>query len=199
MSDPGLQRGAGLAALAAAAVGLAYSVSFVLIARVSATAGAFLSALFLLAGGLLAVFVLTGLYDRFREARPALAVLALVLGAAGGLGAAVHAGYDLANVLHRSASLPGDVPNPVDPRGLLTFGVTGLALNVAARLLPGRLRLLGHAAGVLLIFVYLARLIVLAPTSPLVLLPAALAGFVLSPLFYAWLGAWLLRREDGAR
>ena len=196
MSDPGLQRGAGLAALAAAAVGLAYSISFVVISRLSAGAGALLSAVFLLAGGLLAVFVLTGIYDRFREARPALALLALVLGAAGGLGAAVHGGYDLANVLHPPASLPGDVPNPVDPRGLLTFGVTGLALNVVARLLPAPLRVLGHAAGALLVIVYLARLVVLAPTSPLVLLPAALAGFVLSPLFYGWLGVWLLRAEN---
>jgi hypothetical protein len=199
MSDPGLQRGAGLAAVAAAAVGLAYSVSFVVIARVSPDAGAFLSALFLLAGGLLPIFALAGVYDRFRDARPALAVLALVLGAAGSLGAAVHGGYDLANVLHRPASLPGDVPNPVDPRGLLTFGVTGLALNAVAPLLPGRLRLLGHAAGVVLVVVYLARLVVLAPTSPLVLLPAALAGFVLSPLFYGLLGAWLLRAEDRSR
>ena len=193
MSDPGLQRGAGLAALAAAAVGLAYSVSFVLIARVSATAGAFLSALFLLAGGLLAVFVLAGLYDRFREALPGLSLLAVVLGAAGGLGAAVHGGYDLANAAHPPASLPADVPNPVDPRGLLTFGVTGLALLVVSRLLGGRLQLLAVVAGALLVLVYLARLIVLSPTSPLVLLPAALAGFLVTPALYLWLGLWLLR------
>ena len=55
---------------------------------------------------------------------------------------------------------------------------------------PGRL---AYLAGGLLILVYLARLIVLAPTSPLVLVPAALAGFVVNPAFYLWLGLWLRR------
>ena len=199
MSDPGLQRGAGLAALAAAAAGLAYSISFVVLSRVSPGAGRLLSSIFLLAGGVLSVFVLAGLYDRLRESQPALALLALVLTAAGGLGAAVHGGYDLANVAHPPASLPADVPNPVDPRGLLTFGVTGLALFVVGRLLVGGLRALATVAAVLLVLVYLARLIVLSPTSPLVLLPAALAGFLVTPAFYVWLGLWLLRPPVGAR
>lgn len=193
MIDPGLQRGAGLAALGAAAAGLAYSISFVVVARVSPGGGRLLSALFLLTGGLLSVFVLVGLYDRFREARPALALLAVVLGAAGGLGAAVHGGYDLANIAHPPSVLPPDLPNPGDPRGLLTFGVTGLALLVVSRLVTGGLRQLATVAALLLILVYLARLIVFSPTSPLVLLPAALAGFVMTPAFYIWLGLWLLR------
>ena len=75
----------------------------------------------------------------------------------------------------------------------LTFGVTGLALLLLGALVqegPGRL---AYLAGGLLILVYLGRLIVLAPTSPLVLVPAALAGFVVNPAFYLWLGLWLRR------
>ena len=45
MTDPALQRAAGLAALAAAVVGLLYSVSFVVVTRLSSPAGALLSAL----------------------------------------------------------------------------------------------------------------------------------------------------------
>lgn len=193
MTDPAMKRAAGLAALAAAAVGLLYSISFVIVSRLSPSAGRLLSALFLLLGGLLTVVVLTGVYDRRREARPALALLVVVVGWAGGLGAAVHGGYDLANVLHPPASSPSDVPNAIDPRGLLTFGVTGLALLLLGGLVGegvGRFALL---AGALLIVVYLARLIVLTPSNPLVLVPAALAGFLVNPVFYVWLGLWLLR------
>jgi hypothetical protein len=46
------------------------------------------------------------------------------------LGAAIHGGYDLANLINLPASaaaLP-DLPSQVDPRGLLTFGVMGLGL-----------------------------------------------------------------------
>jgi hypothetical protein len=192
-----LQRAAGLAALAAAAVGLLYSVSFVVLSRISPAAGGLLSALFLLLGGLLTVVALSGVYDRRREGRPALALLVVVVGSAGGLGAAVHGGYDLANALHPPGTLPSDVPNAIDPRGLLTFGVTGLALLLLGGLLgavgPGRLALL---AGALLILVYLARLIVLTPSNPLVLIPAALAGFLVNPAFYVWLGLWLLRPRE---
>ena len=193
MTDPSLQRAAAAAAIAAAVVGLLYSISFVVVSRLNPASGALLSALFLLLGGLLGVVAFLGVYDRRREDRPAFSLLFVVLGAAGGLGAAVHGGYDLANALHPPASLPGDVPNPVDPRGFLTFGVTGLALLLLGALVqegPGRL---AYLAGGLLILVYLARLIVLAPTSPLVLVPAALAGFVVNPAFYLWLGLWLRR------
>jgi hypothetical protein len=193
VTDPSLQRAAAAAAIAAAVVGLLYSISFVVVSRLNPASGALLSALFLLLGGLFGVVAFLGVYDRRREDRPAFSMLFVVLGAAGGLGAAVHGGYDLANALHPPASVPGDVPNPVDPRGFLTFGVTGLALLLLGALVqegPGRL---GYLAGGLLILVYLARLIVLAPTSPLVLVPAALAGFVVNPAFYLWLGLWLRR------
>lgn len=196
MGDPGLQREAGVAAVAVAVGNLAYSFSFVVVSRVSPRPGATLSAIFLLVGGLLTVLVLAGVYDRFRNTRPTLALLAVVLGTAGGLGAAIHGGYDLANLIHPPSSPAPNTANPVDPRGLLTFGVTGLAVLVLARLLDGGLRLMGQVAAVLLVLVYLARLIVLSSSSPLVLLPAALAGFVATPVFFAWLGSWLLRTAD---
>lgn len=185
-----------MAALLAAAVGLLYSVSFVLVSRYSPAAGAFLSALFLLLGGLLGLLAFVGVYERRRESSPALAVLFLVLGAAGALGAAVHGGYDLANALHPPASLPGDAPNAIDPRGLLTFGVTGLALLLIGVLVGEGRGWLAYLAGALLVVVYLARLIVLSPTSLVVLGPAALAGFIVNPAFYVWLGLWLRRRPD---
>jgi hypothetical protein len=192
-----LQRAAGFAALATAAVGLLYSISFVLVSRASPSTGAVLSALFLLLGGVLTVVALAGVYDRRRQALPALALLVVVFGSSGALGAAVHGGYDLANSIHPPGSLPADVPNAVDPRGLLTFGVAGVALLLLGRLVGGGLGGFAYLAGVLLIVVYLARLIVLTPSNPVVLVPAALAGFIVNPAFYIWLGLWLLRSPQG--
>jgi hypothetical protein len=47
----------------------------------------------------------------------------------------------------------------------------------------------------LLVVLYLGRLIVLNPTSLLILVPALLIGFLVNPIFYLWLGLALLRRQ----
>jgi hypothetical protein len=87
-------------------------------------------------------------------------------------------------------------PNPVDPRGLLTFGLTGLALIflgvmiARSERLPRWLGYLGCLNGVLLVVLYLGRLLILDPANPLIVIPALLTGFLLNPLWYAWLGVW---------
>jgi hypothetical protein len=97
-----------------------------------------------------------------------------------------------------------DAPNAVDPRGLLTFGAAGLGLLVMSWLIrrggpfPRPLGYLALVAGALLVVLYLARLIVLDPTNPLVLGPALILGFVLNPLLYGWLG-YCLSRPAGLR
>jgi hypothetical protein len=95
----------------------------------------------------------------------------------------------------------GDFPNPIDPRGFLTFGVAGLALLVVAWLarrgdvLPPRLGALAYLAGALLVVVYLGRLLVVDVEHPVLLVPAVLAGFVVNPVLYAWVGFVLLGRR----
>jgi hypothetical protein len=124
-------------------------------------------------------------------------LLALLLGIAGALGSAVHGGYDLANVVSPPPSI-SDLPNPVDPRGLLTFGVAGAALFVVSWLIahggrfPRALRHLGYVSAILLLALYLGRLIVFDPTNPVILVPALLNGFLINPIFYLWLGLALL-------
>ena len=121
-----------------------------------------------------------------------------MLGVAGALGSAVHGGYDLANAINPPPSVP-DLPNPVDPRGLLTFGMASLALLVVAWLIvrggrfPRGLGYLGYVSAVLLLALYLGRLIVLDATNPVILVPALLNGFLINPLFYLWLGLTLVR------
>jgi hypothetical protein len=191
-------------AILAGLAGLLYSLAFLglVVAGLAPGPGVVISSLMLLLGGLLSSFVFPIVYERVRPAGPMLARWALALGLAGALGAALHGGYDLANAINPPASDPialANLPSPIDPRGLLTFGVSGLAALAVAVLirrgatLPRGLGTLGLVAGVLLVATYLGRLIILTPTNPLVAGPAALVGLIVNPAWYIWLGLSLRR------
>jgi hypothetical protein len=188
------ERFAGVCAFGAGLAGFLYSIAFVVLRSAE------LSALFLLLVGLLSTAALVGVYDRVKGVEAGFALFGLILAVVGGLGAAIHGGYDLANALHPPANPNLDLPSQIDPRGLLTFGVTGLGLWTLARLiasktsgLPRGLGYLGYLAGLLGVILYLGRLIILDATSPLILGPALLAGFVVNPIFYVWAGLTLRR------
>jgi hypothetical protein len=202
------ERFGGLCAVLAGIVIFLYSVAFVIIARSAPGLAGLLSALFLMLSGLLSTAALVALYLRLRETDAAFALWALLLTMAGALGSAIHGGYDLANAIPRRGPMgnPPDanllslanLPNQVDPRGLLTFGVAGVGLFVVAWLMgrgaqfPNGLGYLGYGLAVLLVILYLGRLIVLRASSPLILVPAVLAGFLANPVWYIWLGITLL-------
>ena len=189
-SDRSFDRMAGMAALAGAALSLIYAVAFVVLQK------PLLSAVALMAGGVLSAVALFAVYQRVKPAG-SLATLGLVLGLAGTMGAAVHGAYDLAVVLHPEAGAALTGPLPVDPRGFLTFGVAGLGVLVLSWAglkvggFPRSLLYLGLVFGLLLVLIYLGRLIILDPANILVLAPAALTGVIVSPVWYAWVG-WLL-------
>jgi hypothetical protein len=184
--------------------GFAYPVAFIIIARFAADFGAGMSWLLLGLGGIVTTPVLIALYNRVRDVDAGFAVWALPLGVVGALGAVVHGGYETANIFHPPGGVASALPSQIDPRGLLTFGVSGLGLLVFAWLVsrsprfPNGLGRLGLLAGGLLIIIYLARLIILTSTNPLVLVPAVLSGFIINPAWYIWVGMVLLRAE-GAR
>jgi hypothetical protein len=189
-------RFAGACAVLTGAVGFLYAVAFVILRSPS------LSAVFLMLGGLLGAAALVAIYARLKPTDALFALWGLILGIAGALGSAVHGGYDLANALHPPTGANLDLPSQIDPRGMLTFGVAGLGLWVIAWLIlrggpfSKWLGYLGYLTAALLIIIYLARLIVLDATSPLVLVPALLAGFIASPVWYVWMGVSLWK---GAR
>ena len=153
-----------------------------------------LSSLFLTLGGLFSVKVFTALYQMLKEVDGGFALTFTVLGVAGALGTMVHGGYDLANAINPPVLVNLDLPSQIDPRGLLAFGITGLAILKASWLMgkvktfPQNLVLLGLVSGVLLIVIYLGRLIVLDPTSPVLKYPILIEGFIVNPLWYLWLG-----------
>jgi hypothetical protein len=156
-------------------------------------------------GGLLASAVVVALYERLRATDESFALWALALGVIAAAGSAIHGGYDLANAINvpeSNAAALANLPNQVDPRGLLTFGVAGLGVLVASGLIvrggqfPRNLGLLGYLLGFLFIVIYLARLIILDPTNPLVVAAVLPTGFIINPLWYLWLGLTLRRQES---
>ena len=199
-ADERFDRLAGASALAAAALSLIYALAFVVLKSDQIAAGA------LMAGGLFSAVALLGVYGWVRAAGR-LAVVGLVFGLVGTMGAAIHGAYDLAVILGPTtdvpAIFPGPVagPNPVDPRGFLTFGVAGLGVLLLSwagstvRGFPRLLVYLGAVLGLLLVVIYLGRLYILDANNPLVLGPAAITGVIVSPLWYAWMGWLLLKRR----
>jgi hypothetical protein len=204
---PAFEKFAGLCTLLAGVINFLYAVAFVIIARSNPNLGGLLSALFLLLSGLLITTTITALYYRLQETGPAFALWALLLGMIAALGQAMHGGYDLANMINRPAidaevaAALATLPNQIDPRGLTTFGLMGIALLVFAWLMsrggsfPKRLSYLGYLLAILFIILYLARLIVLDPTNPVLLVPVLVAGFVVNPAWYIWLGITFWRNR----
>lgn len=192
-------RFAGASSLLAALSIFLYSVAFVLLRD------NLLSGFFLLATGLLTLPLLVGLYGRLRVTEEHFALLALLLGIAGAIGSAVHGGYDLANAINPPAAIVSStatLPSQVDPRGLLTFGVSGVGVFFFAWLidrghqLPRGLAFVGYLLALLLVVLYVGRLTVLDASSIAILGPALLAGFVVNPIWYAWLGISFLTAEE---
>jgi hypothetical protein len=197
-TDAALARLGGWAALASAVLALVYAVAFVFLKNQNVYAPA------LLIGGLVNAVTLVAVYERVKANGSGLVMLGLLFGFAGTLGATIHGAYDVANLLHPPATVTDTtLPFPVDPRGLLTFGISGIgvlalsweALRNAA--LPRIVGLLGLVLGVLLMIIYLGRLVVLDPNSPLILAPAGLAAVIVSPVWYLMVGRELLRPAPG--
>jgi hypothetical protein len=190
------QRVGGNAAIGAAIAGFLDSAAFVLLARFAPDAAVGAYSFFLLIGGLLSSLALVGLWDRLRMEAPAWTLWAVAIGIIAAFGSAIHAGYDLANAIQPQGG-SSSLPSQIDPRGLLTFGFAGLAVAAFSMLMraapgwPPRLVYLGFASAVLLVVIYLFRLV--APNSAAVLVPAALEGFIVNPIWYVWVGIELRR------
>lgn len=185
---------AGWSAILAGLSGFLYSISFIVLRD------NLLSGLFLMTGGLFSTAALTSLYQRVRETESGFALLGLLLSLSAALGSAIHGGYDLANALHPPVSPNSELPNAIDPRGLLTFGVAGLGLFILSWLVsqqpsfPKGLAYLGYVSAILMIVLYLGRLIILEATNLAIVVPALLEGFIVNPLWYVWLGRTLTGR-----
>jgi hypothetical protein len=198
MAQQGFERFAGTAALGVAAGGIAYSAAFVVGVKAPSDAALNLSWVLLLLGGLLGTLVLVAVYRRVRDTDPGLALWGIVLGAVGTIGSTVHAGWEVALIVQPVLRNPG-APAPMDPRGFLTFGMTGLGILILSwlirrgRSLPSGLGNLGMVLGALMILVYLGRLLIIDPTNPALLGIAGITGLIAHPWWFFWMGRSLLR------
>jgi hypothetical protein len=178
------ERFASVCAILAALTGLSYALAFVVFHS------ALYAGLSLMIGGLLGTAIVVAISERLRVHEPAFAMLGLILGAAASLGAVVHGGFDLANALHPPTNgFPADLPNTVDPRGLLVFGARSLWVFLFMWLAAQRRALsswtiwLGYASAILSFALYAGRLFILDPTNLAIGGPALVEGFVVHPVF----------------
>ncbi len=195
-AEASYERFAGLCAILAGVAGFLYSVGFIIL-RNSLVYG-----LFQMLGGLLATAALVAVYNRLRTVDAGFSLWAIALGLLGAIGSAIHGGYDLANAINPpSSNAPAlaDLPSQIDPRGLLTFGIAGISLIVISWLIvrsgefPRGLGYLGYLLAALFIILYVGRLVILNAASPVIVGPALLAGFIVNPVWYIWLGLVLWR------
>jgi hypothetical protein len=191
---------AGWLALFIGVGGLAYGILFAAI--VEGASGAVLNTWLLLAifGGLAASGLFVALYGRLRDVFPNVALWALLLGVAAGIGQMLNASVALGHSTGAAVSPPGDFDGTPDPLGILRFGLNGLALFLFGWLLakdkqlPKVLGYLGQLGGVLLVVMYGGRLTeIIDPAERITLTPPLLYGLLVHPVFYVWLGRELLR------
>jgi hypothetical protein len=198
MAREAFDRAAGGAAIGVGLGGIAYSVSFVLAVKAPSETALNISWLLLLLGGLLGTLVLIAVYRRIREVDSGLALWGMVLGAVGTIGSTVHAAWEVAMIVQPVPRNP-DAPAPMDPRGFLTFAMTGLGILVLSWLirrsgaLPIRLGTLGVALGIGMLLVYLGRLLIIDPTNLALLGIAGVTGLIAHPWWFLWLGSALRR------
>ena len=178
-------------AWAAAIGGIAYGLFFVIIGNQGAAAA------LLMVGGVLTALLLSGLARSVEAVHEVGARWAVLIGTIGAIASAIHGGYDLANVIHPPGTnllSMAEYPNPVDPRGLATFGLVGMAFLIIATLMvrsdryPLGLARVGQTLGVVMMIIYVGRLVILDPTN-LIVRVALAAGVISNTAFLAWLGS----------
>jgi hypothetical protein len=191
---PTFSQFAGYAGIIAGVSSIVYAVAFLILKNSSLAAG------LLVVGSLLAAVVSIMLYMQLRQVDEAFALLGMLFGVIGALGAAVHGMNDLANaILPPATKLDQSLPNPIDPRGFLAFGLTGLSVLIFAWLitqsgsLPHFLGYVGYVLGVALVALFLGNLLVNRSSSLAILIPGGLASLLADPLWLIGLGIAFLR------
>jgi len=140
-----------------------------------------------------ALFAVVAVYYRTRVVGEAWAFFATLIGITASAATMVAAMYDVAN-LRLNPPLAG--ASPVNPLGVMSFGLTGLWFLTANLLLwrtktPRLLVLLGFVATADLLAGFVGGL---SENGGLVYLTSVLAGAIAGPIYWLWLGR-LLRRD----
>jgi hypothetical protein len=198
LSKP-FERFAGLSAILLGIGGFVYAAVFAYIVAANAPAGVReLWFGILLLGGILSTVAWVALYQILKETEASVAVLALALGLMGSLGGVLHGAANLNRTMQAPGA--GQPEFPLDPRGILRYGVAGLALLLIGWLIlrggsfPRWVGLIAYAGGAVLVFIYIGRLYdFITPETKATLIPPFLFGFVLYPALFIGIGLRLLQ------
>lgn len=200
----------GLSAMVVGALSLLYAVFYLVIARSAPEVGALGSWIILAASGVFSSAAFVALYLRLRPASEGFALWGLALGLYSSFATLAHGVYQALLILNLRSAEQGQraaielvrmVPSQVDPAGLGTFGVIGLASLVTGLLIVrgGRLpRALGYLAivnAVLLVTLFFATA---AGSQTLILLSGGLTSVIVGPIFWIGLGRTLRRETEAA-
>ena len=197
----------GLSAMIVGALSILYAIFFLVITPRAESVGALGSWIILAVSGIFSSAAFVALYLRLRPASEGFALWGLVLGLFSSFATLTHGAWQAlvlttlnsADSSQRAAiELMRMVPSPVDPAGVATFGVIGLASLVTGMIilvsgrLPRPLGTLAVANAVLLVTLYFATA---AGAQALILLSGGLTSVIVGPIFWLWLGREL-RRES---
>jgi len=200
------ERFGGLSAMLVGALSILYAVFFLVIARQNESLGTTGSWVILAVSGIFSSAAFVALYQRLRPAAEGFALWGLALGLFSSFATLMHGAYQALSLMtlasagaeqREAIELVRMTPSQLDPAGLGTFGVIGLASLVTGLIIivGGRLpRMLGYLAvgnAVLLITLFFASA---ANAQTLVLLSGGLTSVIVGPIFWLWLGREL-RRE----
>lgn len=195
----------GLSAMVVGALSVLYAIFFLVITPRAEATGALGSWIILAISGIFSSAAFVALYLRLRPASEGFALWGLVLGLFSSFATLAHGAWQAlvlatlagADQSQRAAiELVRMVPSPVDPAGVATFGVIGLASLVTGMIIivGGRLpRALGYLAvvnAVLLVTLYFATT---AGAQTLILLSGGLTSVIVGPIYWLWLGRELRR------
>jgi hypothetical protein len=188
---------------------LLYALFYLVITRQSEMVGVLGSWIILAASGIFSSAALVALYERLRPTSEGFALWGLALGLFSSFATLMHGAYQ-ALLLIALPSAGGNqqaaielvrmVPSQIDPAGLGTFGLIGLASLVTGMIIiaGGRLpRGLGYLAlvnALLLIVLFFASA---ANAQTLILISGGLTSVIVGPIYWVWLGREL-RREIAA-
>jgi hypothetical protein len=200
----------GLSAMIVGALSILYAIFFLVITRQSESVGTLGSWIILALSGIFSSAALVALYERLRPTSEGFALWGLALGLFSSFATLMHGAYQALMLIalpsagqnqQAAIELVRMVPSQIDPAGLGTFGLIGLASLVTGILIMsgGRLpRALGYLAvanAVLLIVLFFASA---ANAQTLILISGGLTSVILGPIYWIWLGRELRREAQPA-
>lgn len=200
----------GLSAMIVGALSILYAVFYLVIAQQNGALGTLGSWIILSLSGIFSSAALVALYERLHPASEGFALWGLTLGLFSSFATLMHGAYQALLLIalpsagqnqQAAIELVRMVPSQLDPAGLGTFGLIGLASLVTGILilssdrLPRALGYLAVANAVLLILLFFASA---ANAQTLILISGGLTSVILGPIYWIWLGRELRREMSAA-